>query len=126
MSEILEVIISLGGILLSGIISWLIAKSTANKEIEKMKLTWQHDDNASSADEFADMVASVTDFITSNSYPRYRKACAKVNAIRSKENGELALALDSLYGSLTHSNDSLSISNALDKAISIKRNCSAE
>ena len=85
------------GVVLSALISWAVAKSAANKEIDKMKLTWEREDVVSSDDEFAEMASAVSIFVASDTGANYRTAMQKIAAVRSKEHGPVATYLDALY-----------------------------
>ena len=108
-SEIISALIAVGGVLFSAIISYAISRSTANKEIEKMKLSWEREDIVSSDDEFAEMTGAVAQFVQSPSNRNQRTAMEKIAAIRSKEVGALGDMLDKLYfdvqSGVVHSSD---------------------
>ena len=99
-SEIICALITAGGVLFSAIVSYAISRSTANKEIEKLKLTWEREDVVSSDDEFAEMAEAVAKFIHNCNSSNQRDALGKVAAIRSKETGELGALLDKLYAAI--------------------------
>lgn len=96
-SEIICSLIALGGTVISALIAYFVSRSTANKELEKLKLTWEREDLVSSDDEFAEMAAAVAKFVQRRNYGEQRNALSSVAAIRSKETGEMAELLDSLY-----------------------------
>lgn len=105
---------------MSAVISWFISRTTANKEIEKLRLTWEREDIVSSDEDFAEMSAAVAEFV-SNGYHRAREsAMAKAAAIRSKESGEMADALDRLYRALANHNI-YETDEALSRVIKEKR-----
>lgn len=96
-TEVVCTLITFGGVVFSALISYAISRSTANKEIEKMELTWEREDVVSSDDEFAEMASAVAKFVTHNSGVNQRAAMEQVAAVRSKETGVLGRLLDELY-----------------------------
>lgn len=103
-TEVICALITVGGTLLSALISYAISRSTANKEIERMKLTWNREDVVSSDDEFAEMSASVAQFVQADRPSNQRTAMSRIAAIRSKESGNLADVLDCLYSAVKSGN----------------------
>lgn len=95
--EIICALMTFGGIVVSALFSYVISRFTANKEIERMKLTWEREDVISSDDEFAAMAGSVAKFVSTHSETTKRRALEQVASIRSKETGELGRLLDNLY-----------------------------
>lgn len=96
-SEVICTIITVGGVIVSALISYAISRSTANKEIEKMRLSWEREDVISSDDEFASMSGAVAKFINHNSTINRRDAIEQVASVRSKESGALRRLLDDLF-----------------------------
>lgn len=119
-TEVICALIAVGGTLLSALVSYAVSRSTANREIEKMQLTWEREDVVSSDDEFAEMSSLVAQFVQSNRTTHQREALAKIAAIRSKESGSLASILDDLY-SAVRSGDILSSDACLSRVIDEKR-----
>lgn len=78
------------------------AQEIANKEIEKMKLSWQREDMVSSDEEFAEMASVVAKFCAFETGAWSDEAIEKVGAIRSKECGMLGQIMDDLYDSVKH------------------------
>lgn len=76
------------------------AQEIANKEIEKMKLSWQREDMVSSDEEFAEMASVVAKFCAFETGAWSDEAIEKVGAIRSKESGKLGQIMDDLYESV--------------------------
>lgn len=76
------------------------AQEIANKEIEKMKLSWQREDMVSSDEEFAEMASVVAKFCAFATGAWSDEAIEKVGAIRSKESGKLGQIMDDLYESV--------------------------
>ena len=113
-------LISLAGVVISSLIAWFVSRSTASKEIEKLRLTWEREDVVSSDDEFAEMAAAVARFLRSDSPHNLAAASSRVAAIRSKESGRLGECLDSLYASLTNC-ERQAIEQALTAVIEEKR-----
>lgn len=118
--EIICALIALSGTLISALISWFVSRSTANKEVEKLKLTWEREDVVSSDDEFAKMASSVASYIQCNNSHYHREAMSSTAAIRSKETGELGVLLDNLYNAIEQ-NSVFETSRALTEVIKKKR-----
>lgn len=81
----------------SALIAKRTAESTANKEIEKMKLGWKREDIVSTDDDFATMVEAITTFLHFRDSRSQLKAAQCVSIVRAKENGSLAPIVDDLY-----------------------------
>lgn len=96
-TEIICTIIAAVGTALSATISWCISRSTANKELQKLKLAWEREDLVSSDDEFAAMASAVALFVQSNRWESQGDAMKAIAAVRSKEYGEISDSLDALY-----------------------------
>lgn len=105
-SAVVSALIALLGTVISASIARKSAKETAqeiaNKEIEKMKLSWQREDMVSSDEEFAEMASVVAKFCTFANGGWSDEAIEKVGAIRSKESGTLGQILDGLYDSVKY------------------------
>lgn len=122
MSEkILNALIALVGILTSALVSWFVSRNTANKEIEKMKLSWDREDIVSSEDDFAEMSAAVSSYISSKFPTKGRIAAEKVAYVRAKETGELACLLDDLHSSIVYCENIKSVESKLSKVLEKKR-----
>ena len=87
--------------LISAILSALIARktavTTANKEIEKMKLSWEREDTVSSDDEFAEMAKEVAGFVALSNGGNDYNALRAIATVRIKETGEVSRILNDLY-----------------------------
>ncbi len=99
-TEVLSGLFSLAGIVLSSIISFLVARLGASKEIEQLKLTWMREGVVSSESDFSEMVSSVAVYAKTLSIDDMNTATKWVAKIRAQENGELGNLLDSLYNQL--------------------------
>jgi len=103
-SAVISAAITFIGTVISASIARKSAKETAheiaNKEIEKMKLSWQREDMVSSDEEFAEMASVVAKFCTFKTGAWTDEAIEKVGAIRSKECGTLGQIMDDLYDSV--------------------------
>lgn len=99
-TEIICVLISLAGTIMSALISWMVAKTSAQKEIKMLTMTWAREDVVSSDDEIATMVRYVSEFIVNNNDTNQSKALAEVGAVRAKESGALGDNLDQLYSAV--------------------------
>lgn len=96
-AEILSGLFSLVGIVFSGVLSFLVAKSSASKEIDKLKLTWKREDVVSSDADFSEMVSSVAVYAKTLSITDMNTATKWVAKIRAQERGKLGELLDLLY-----------------------------
>ena len=104
--EIIDALVNVGGLILPALISFGISKYTINKEIEKLKLTWNREDVISSDEEFAEMASAVSQFVYYNCETNRENAIIKIAAARSKETGELGVFLDDLYKNVQSDNRS--------------------
>lgn len=124
-TEIICAIIAVAGTVVSSLIAWFVSRSTANKEIEKMQLSWAREDIVSSDDEFASMSAAVARYIQCNNGTHQREAMAAVASIRAKESGEIGSVLDELYRTIS-SGQSTAADRALTCVIENKRNAKSQ
>lgn len=99
-TEVLSGLFSLAAIVFSGVLSFLVAKSSASKEIDKLKLTWRREDVVSSESDFSEMVSSVAVYAKTLSITDMNTATKWVAKIRAQENAALGDLLDSLYDQL--------------------------
>ena len=119
-SEMICALIAAIGVVLSSLFSYAISRYTANKELEKLEMTWEREDIVSSEDEFAAMAKAVGAFVQSGRNSDQRSAMELVAAARSKESSVLGSLLDELYMHIQSGN----ISNTdvwLTKVINQKR-----
>ena len=123
-SAIVSAVISVIGNIISAKISQntavKTARETASSEVDKMTRTWNHDDVVSSADEFAEMAATVAQYISSGRGSLQTEALGKVASIRSKEILPIGCVLDRLYTAILTA-DLLSADHLLTEAIKMKR-----
>lgn len=96
-TEIICALIALAGALVSATISFFVSKSSAEKEIQRMKLEWKRQDIVSSDEDFSDMAVAVSRFIQMQDGTTHLKAVETVMKIRAKELGSIAESLDALY-----------------------------
>ena len=94
--EIICAIIAVVGVAASSVASWLISRAITVNEIKKLKLTWAREDAFSADNEFAEMVAAISEHIALSSHETKGAAIAKISALRAKEHGVLAIYLDRL------------------------------
>ena len=104
-AEIICALITVIGGLVANIFAWRISRHTAKREVEKMRLTWEREDMVSSEDEFAEMVEKVFRLLHVSTRSNWADAAGKVAALRAKETGDLAAALDALYAALDRYSD---------------------
>lgn len=126
-TEIVCAVIALAGVVFSSVISFRVSKSSAEKEIQKMKLEWSRQDIVSSDEDFSDMAVAVSRFIQTQNGTTHRKAIESVMKIRAKESGDIAGSLDALYlaiGKRGHgyNPNSEQIDNLLSEILKQKRN----
>lgn len=119
-TEIICAIVAAGGTLLSALIAFFVSRTTANKELEKMKLTWAREDLVSSDDEFAEMAEAVSKYVQNNYGKVQSDAMSKIAAVRSKEINSIAVILDDLYKYVRMDNPNAA-DEYLTKAINEKR-----
>lgn len=100
-TEVICALVTVGGTLLSALIAFFVSRTTANKEIEKMQLTWEREDIVSSDDEFAEMASAVARFVAYDSLQNQTEAMEKIAAIRAKEIGHTCASLDLLFRAVT-------------------------
>ena len=95
--QIVCVVISTIGVVVSSLVSWFVARLSANKELEKLRLSWAREDVISSDDEFAEMASAAASYISRWHSSQRQAALERIASIRSKEQGTLAVKLDHLY-----------------------------
>lgn len=116
---------------LSAIISALVAKRTAeitaNKEIEKLKLSWAREDAVASDADFSEMSKSVAMLLhyDSGDLDMERDAVGKIAFLRAREGGELGYVLDQLQTAVNTS-DFEAADRLLSSAITLRREKSAK
>lgn len=123
-AEIICAIISAGGVLLSTLGSLFISKIAASKEIKKIKLEFEHNDNATLATELSDALAAAAKYSSKPITMYHTDAVSKVAAVRVRYGGELGRLLDVLYGDLTDGNCG-GIDRTLALLVEEKRKCEA-
>lgn len=89
-------LISFSGVIISSVLSYRIAKFSAQKEIDKIRMSWEREDSISSDEEFEEMVVAVTRYICSHEKADETAALEKINSLRAKEIGELFFQLNLL------------------------------
>ena len=103
-TEVICAMIACFGAIFSALISFFVSRTTANKEIEKMELSWKREDIVSSDDEFAEMASAVARFVADSRSCNRLDAMSKVAAIRSREGGDISVYLDLLFKALNDQN----------------------
>lgn len=120
-TEVICALISLIGALLSAFISYLVSRTTANKEIEKMRLSWDREDAASADEAFSHMIHAVREYTSSeNEYFKYA-ALNSVDTLQLRESAAVASVLAQLHTSLEHGNRHLA-EQLLSASIEAKKN----
>ena len=102
-TEVICTLIAVSGTVFSALLSFAISRSTANKEIEKMRLEWDREDLVSSEDEFAAMAGAVAKCMNCYTTSNQGRAMELVASVRAKESGSIGAALDDLYNALATS-----------------------
>ena len=87
-TEIICALISFAGAVVSSVLAYHISKHSAQKELEKMRISWEREDSISSDDEFSEMVAAVTRYICSHEKDDEITALERINSLCSKECGD--------------------------------------
>ena len=105
----------------SAAVSWLVSKRTCKHEIEKLKLTWEHEESKTFNESFEAMTYSVTQFSKLGSNTTWREALAHIATVRAASPDEIAYSLDGLYNVVSRRQMKGS-EVALTKAIEAKRN----
>ena len=126
-TEIICALIAVTGTVVSALISFFVSKSSAEKEIQKMKLEWKRQDIVSSDDDFSDMAIAVSAFIQMQTLRTHTQAVAAIMKIRAKESGDIAKSLDALYEAVGrrgygYNPDLNQIDNLLSEILEQKRN----
>lgn len=112
-TKIVCAIISAAGVVLSSIISALVARFSASKEIKKLKLQWEHEETTSLNAEISEVIGYAAEF-SKTGRPAHGRAAAKyIASVRMKTNGNVASLLDELYDAISREN-----STEIDSAIS--------
>lgn len=117
---IITALISFGGVILSSFMSWMIARTSAAKELERLKLQWNREDIVTSDEEFSSMASLVAAFAQNMHLRAQVDAISAVASVRTKESGQLAEKLDALYFAVQGEDPRL-INDALSQVIQEKR-----
>ena len=122
-SEFICSIVSFVGVVASALIAKNVSKNTAEKEIEKMKLTWEREDIVSSEDDFSKMTSAVARFAGGPRSSSQREALGEIAAVRAKERGDLATELDLLYQAVldwNHKGVDIHLTNVINEKRKLK------
>ena len=106
--EIICTLISVTGVVLSGVISVISSRIIANNELKKLERSWAREDSATSDEEIEQLAAAIYDFVTCGNDNFRLPAISKLAAIRAKETSDLAPLLDQLHDALYRCNRSQS------------------
>lgn len=112
-SEIICALISTAGFVVSVFFSFLVARHTARKEGERLKMelesrermqreSFTHADVVSSDSAFSEMASYVAEFARDNIGLNQSNALRSVAAIRAAESGTLGEMLDRLYHAVSN------------------------
>lgn len=96
-TEVICAIITVSGVVISSVIAFLVSKNSAEKEIEKMKMSWKREDSTASDEEFSEMITAVTRYVHGRKREDELPALEKLNNVRRKETGYIYLLLDLFY-----------------------------
>lgn len=112
----------LGGAIITGVVSWGVAKVSANSEIKKLRETWAHEKEETHNADFDSMVSAVSEFIQYGALKSQINAAGKIGLCRSSATGELAEILDEMSGIIsTQPRNQAMLKAKLDKAVLLKR-----
>lgn len=124
-TEVICAIISAGGVLLSTFGSLTISKIAASKEIKKIKLEFDHSDNAKLAEELSEAMAAAAKYSNKPVVMYQTDAVSKVAAVRVRYSGEVGRLLDVLYNNLANGNYR-EIDRTIALLVDAKRKCEAD
>lgn len=100
MTEVICALIAFLGTILSATISFFVSRTTASKEIEKMRLSWDREDATSTDEAFFKMIQAVRSYTSSeNEYLKY-DAMNAVNALQIRESAAVCAVLSQLHDAL--------------------------
>lgn len=119
-AEIICAIISAGGVVAASVISWLVSRSTASKEIRKTRITWAHEKRVARDEDFAKMVSAVSVYANSRNIGDGYIALEAVSRLRATETGALARKLDALHAEIEN-NQFSDLEKCLSEVIEQKR-----
>lgn len=103
-TEIICALIAALGAILSALVSFLVSRSTASKEIEKMRLSWDREDTASADEAFSQMIHAVREYTScENEYFKYG-AMNAVDALQLTESDAVSAVLSQLHDALHQGN----------------------
>lgn len=111
-AQIVCSLISVLGVILSGLISYLTARRTAKMEMDKLRETWKREDSLSVDSEFSDMVKAVTRTYYSVYDDDKEDAVAKIFIVRSKCSLPISVLLDRMIPAI-RSNDHETVTQLL-------------
>lgn len=92
----LEIILSLAGVVISCFSSWRIAKHTAKSEIAKLQTMWAHEKESANDAAFDNMVKAVNRYLKDTSIEAFAAALDSVSLCRARLTGDLADLVDQL------------------------------
>lgn len=124
-TEVICALITASGVLLSTLGSLFVSKITASKEIKKLELEFEHNDNAKLAAELSDALAAAAKYANKPVRMFHTDAVTKVAAVRVRYGGEIGRLLDALYNDLTSENPS-NIDCTLALLVDEKRKCESD
>lgn len=96
-TEVICAIITLGGIIFANLTSRWVAKEAAKKEMEKLKQTWEHDNEIAFDQAFHAMTEAVSTYILDSSTTNQEAARVKTAIMLTYAEGELADKTETLY-----------------------------
>lgn len=124
-TEVICALITASGVLLSTLGSLFISKITASKEIKKLELEFEHNDNAKLSAELSDALAAAAKYANKPVRMFHTDAVTKVATVRVRYGGEIGRILDVLYNDLT-SETSSNIDRTLALLVEEKRKCESD
>lgn len=101
-TEIICALISVSGVILSCVTSYLVSKVSSAKEIKKLRLELEHNDQSALSSELSEALASAARFSNYASSRNQNAASGKIAAVRSKYSGSVGELLDELYNAVVN------------------------
>lgn len=114
----LSTILGAAGVVMSTGVSYFVARHTAAKELEKLRLIWEREDDKA----FGAMVAAVIVFCGNPNLRTVQSCQLSIGPVRAKAEGEFAAALDELIALIqVDIRDTTRVNRALQQVIAEHR-----
>lgn len=99
-SAVVSAVVAAIGSIAAAMIARKTARETAKQEIEKLRRTWDHEDQVSYDQAFREMVEAVTQYLQDSSWTKQEQAKIKTMNVLSLSSGDMADRIGKLYGCL--------------------------